>query len=105
MRIIHERFDYFSDFVFLTIYTLGFSLFVNVLFIQLPKSYIKKLVFGSSIWRFALFSCVYGLAIFTLLIGYYYVNSNPLLFINAASNGFIYGLVFYSIWKPIQATV
>jgi hypothetical protein len=50
-------------------WSLLFSIVANLLTIQVPRSYVKRISFAVGNLQFALISSAYGLLAFTLLIG------------------------------------
>ena len=85
-----------------------FSLVANLLFIQLPRTYIKKLFFKTNTILFSSLLAVYGLAIFGLTLGLLTRSSmgeTIPLYTASLINGFVFGLTFHSLWKPTQVNV
>ncbi|WP_125916442.1 hypothetical protein [Hymenobacter coccineus] len=90
-----------------------FSLLANIIFVWesltwgKDSSWIKKSFFSTSRLKFAILLSLYGTLIFSIpaaaliIIFRSYWNTRLILFfIEAAINGFVYGVVFYGIWKP-----
>ncbi|WP_157887013.1 hypothetical protein [Hymenobacter sp. PAMC 26628] len=84
------------------IYTLIISLIANMLLVQVPRYFIKKAVRMLNRATFALFYSLLAVIIFNILFGRQF-GRNPveqLTYLNAATNGFVLGFVFHSVWKP-----
>ncbi|WP_151088985.1 hypothetical protein [Hymenobacter baengnokdamensis] len=95
-----------SDLLFGGVTFWFFSLAANVIFIQLPDFYIKKVIVRTNVVLFAFLSAVYGAVIYGLTIGLMsnssFTESLP-LYVGAVINGFVFGLALHLIWKPVEA--
>ena len=86
--------------------TLIISLLANILFLQLPRYFIKKLFPTNSRLAFALAYSTLAFLTLKLTFGsaFGYNPVEQLATFNPVINGFILGFVFRSIWKPNRET-
>ncbi|WP_143069775.1 hypothetical protein [Hymenobacter actinosclerus] len=86
----------------LTPITLVISALANIFLVQLPRYFVKKAFFKFGRLGFALIYSLCAYVVFSLLFGRSF-GLNPieqLTYLNAATNGFVLGWVFYTLWKP-----
>ena len=94
-----------SDLLFGAVAFWLFSLAANVVFIQLPGVYIKRVLVRTNVVLFAFLSAVYAAIIFGLTLGLMsnssFTESLP-LYAGAVINGFVFGLALHLTWSPVE---
>ena len=93
--------------VMMCVFSLVFSAIANALFILPFRKYIDKLVATLHKIVFALLLTLYSLIIFIPALSWLTGATldhpqHRLLFADAAVNGFVYGLIYYSLRKPVS---
>ena len=89
------------------VFSLVFSAIANALFIFPFRNYVDKLVAHVPKIAFALVLALYSLIIFIPILSWltgatFEHPQHRLIFADAAVNGFVYGLIYYSLRKPVS---
>ena len=77
-----------------------FSLLSYLLFVILPKKFIKKQIERRNLFEFAIGSAIYSLLGFIILIGWLFLKSDFYgVFFDAFMAGLIFGVTFWWLWN------
>ena len=88
------------DTIVVAFWSFLFVMLANGLFIQWPERFISRFCRSTSRLNFLLASVIYGIAVFTLLIGWLFLTTDFLIvYVDAAIIGLVFGFCFPRLWK------
>ncbi|GAC1368687.1 MAG: hypothetical protein NVS3B25_11200 [Hymenobacter sp.] len=79
------------------------SFLANLVLVQLPRYLIEKAVLGLSKWVFAISYSILAVLCLSLFFKFHFDNNavEKMMYLNAATNGFVFGFAFYSALRPV----